>query len=790
MKDSLSRRDLFKLAAAVSMLSVTDPEELFASQDEKLITHGSHFGAMEAVVKNGKFIKVLPHPKIHLSSEMLFSMADYVNSPNRIKTPCVRKSYLEGKNRPDMRGAEEFIAIPWNDALDLVAERLDETKNNCGNESIFRTSFAGWSHPGVINRPNILQGRFLGLFGGFSDTMGDYSAGAATQILPHVTGTLEIYSRQTAYEVIAENTKTIILWGFDPLKTMLINYGVNDYKQMQWFRRFKKLGIKFISIDPVYTDTAQELEAEWIPIRPTTDTAMIMAMCNYLYKSGKYSKDFMDKYTVGFSQFARYIIGKEDGVEKTVKWAHNICGVEPAQISRLISKMLEPDTLIASNYGAQRSEHGEQFHWSLITLACMLGHLGTKAGGLQLGGGGLSRSDRNSPKRISQGRNPATMAVPASRLGDMLLNPGRMIDFNGTKITYPNVKLIYSMGANALNHQQNTNNLLAGLRNIETIITHETMWNSWAKISDIVLPATTTFERNDIACGNAEDVRYIWAMKQVVKPMYMAKDDYWILSQLAKRLGFEKKFTLKRSIMDWIRWSYNGLDTKIPFNDFWKKGYLEYKIPEANKSYVRMSDFISNPQGKPLFTPSGKIEIYSEKVASFGYSDCKGHPAWYQPKEWLGSKLVKKHKYHLLSLHSKYRLHSQLDNLPLNKKYKVNGREPIIINPGDAKVIGIKSGDTVEVYNERGVVVCCAVVSAKVMKGVVRLDEGAWYAPEIPGKIGSRCLSGSANILTPSKPTSRLAQACTANSCLVSIRKASGNIKSNPAYTNPVIKKR
>lgn len=786
MKSGVNRREFLKIAAAASAFAGSGLN-VMADELEQTVTHATHFGPLEAVVKNGRMVDVRPHPAINKMRPMLKSMADYVNSPNRIKNPCVRKSYLEGQKRTDLRGAEPFVEVSWDTALDLVAEKLKETKEHYGNESIFRTSFAGWSTSGVINRPNTLQGRFLGLLGGYTDTIGDYSAGAAKQILPYVLGPTGVYGRQTSYEVIVKNTKTVILWGMDPLKSFLIEYGVPIFQKTEWYRELKKAGAKFINIDPVYNDTARELGAEWIKVKPGTDIAMIMAMCEHLYTSGKYSRKFINSYTVGFDSFRDYITGTSDGERKTAEWAESICGVSKEEIVRLAELLLNKDTLITSMYGPQRQQHGEQFHWSLLALASMAGNIGTPGGGLNIGGNWTSLSSRNVPKRVPQGRNPARAVIPASRLGDMLMNPGRTIDFNGGKITYPKVNLIHCSGANAITHHQNTNHFLEGMRKVETIITQEIFWTSAAVISDIVLPVNTQLERNDLGISYEDAVSHVWALKKVVEPAQDSRCDYWIFTELAKRLGFEEEFTHGRSNMDWIRWSYESAGYSTPFDEFWERGYITLDRTEEVKNYIHLRSFVTDPKKNPLFTPSGKIEIYSEKIASYGYDDCKGHPSWMEPDEWLGAECAKEHPFHLMSIHPTHRLHSQLDNMPFASIYKVNGREPVVIHPNDAQKYGITDGDNVEIYNDRGAIVCCAVISMDVMESVVRVDEGAWYAPEVPGSLGARCLNGNANVLTSGIPSSKLAQACTAHSCLVSIKKLYGGVKENSAYVNPEI---
>lgn len=781
-----TRRDILKAAAVATALSAVPPR-VFAETEAAELIHGTHFGAFRAVKKNGRLIQTVPHENMRLSTTMLENLADYVNTPTRIQRPCVRRSYLEGRRENHLRGAEEFVAVSWETALDLVAEKMNESKKEYGNESIFRTSFAGWANPGVINRPNTLQGRFLGLLGGFTDTLGDYSAGASTQIMPYVLGNLEVYGRQTSYEVTNANTKYVVLWGMDPLKSFKIGYGVPDFKKIEWFHTMKKNGVKFISIDPVVTDTARELGARWVKINPSTDTAMIIGMCGHMLFEETYSKNFIENMTVGFDVFKKYLTGESDGIKKTPEWAESICGISAEEIRELASLMLYDRTLIISLYGAQRTEFGEQFHWSLVALAAMLGHIGTPGGGLNLGGNWLAMSSSDMPKRIPQGRNPSRSTIPASRLGDLLQNPGKTIDFNGGKITYPNINLIHSTGANALTHHQDTNKLLRGLQNVETIITQEIVWTPWAKLSDIVLPANTTLEKNDLGFSSDYNIIYLWAMKKIVEPVGESRSDYWILAQLAERLGFGEEFTKGRTNMDWVRWSYENGGYDVGFDEFWERGILSFEKPANEHNYVHMADFVMNPKKNPLFTPSGKIELYSEKIASYGYEDCMGHPCWHPPEEWLGAEAAEKHPFHLLSIHPTHRLHSQMDNLPLRHLYKIDNREPVVINNEDAAELGINTGDLVEVYNDRGAIVCAALVNEEVMRGVVRIDEGAWYDPEEPGVIGTRCLSGNANVLTSDKPTSRLAQACTAHSCLVSLKRTEGDVKPNGAYKNPVV---
>lgn len=225
----------------------------------------------------------------------------------------------------------------------------------------------------------------------------------------------------------------------------------------------------------------------------------------------------------------------------------------------------------------------------------------------------------------------------------------------------------------------------------------------------------------------------------------------------------------------------------MSFDEFWGKGYIYFEPNKDAYKFVRHADFRADPVANKLATESGKIQIFSEKFASFGLDDFKGHPTWFEPAEWLGdAELTKKHPLHLLSPHPKYRIHSQLDNSFVRKAYKVANREPVLINDEDAKAYGIKDGDVVEIYNDRGAILCGAVVSKHIMKGVISVEEGAWYDSEDAKADKPRCNAGHVNILTTSVPTSKMAQATSVNTCLAAIKKV--DVKPYAGVKAPVVK--
>jgi biotin/methionine sulfoxide reductase len=352
----------------------------------------------------------------------------------------------------------------------------------------------------------------------------------------------------------------------------------------------------------------------------------------------------------------------------------------------------------------------------------------------------------------------------------MLLHPGDTIDFNGEKLVFPDIRLVYWAGGNPFHHHQDLNRLLLAWRRPETVVVHEPFWNALARHADIVLPATTTLERNDIACANRDN--FIVAMKKAIEPVAEARSDFDIFSDLAERLNASRSFTEMRGEMDWIRHLYEQGRNKAsmpmpPFEEFWRLGSVA--LERTIKSHVLLANFRRDPQACRLATPSGLIELFSSTIASFGYGDCLGYPAWFEPMEWLGSSRAVTHPIHLLSCQPSGKLHSQYDHGSASLEGKIAGRAPIYLHRDDAERRGIGQGDIVRVFNDRGACLAGAVVGDGILPGVAQMATGAWYDPVEPGTPGSLEKQGNPNVLTPDKGASRLSQAPIPNSTLVQV---------------------
>lgn len=778
--------------------------------NEAEVMNASHWGVYKACVKGGKIERLVPIEEDKAPSLQLQALAQQPYNPARIRYPMVRASYLKKgwKAGGKKRGAEPFVRVSWDKALEIIASELVRVRNAYGPSSIYGGSY-GWMSSGNLGSARNLMQRVLNLNGGFTGHYGDYSTGCAQVILPYVIGSNGVYEQMTSWDLISEKTELVVLWGCDPTVTNDIDWATTVHENADGMRMIKDKGIPVVAINPLKPDTAELFgeQCAWIAPKPGTDVAMMLAMAYELETTGKADAQFIRKYTVGYDKFKPYLLGQTDGVAKTPEWAASITGVSAEQIRKLAHLMRDRRSMIMGGWGIQRAQFGEQVHWMMVVLAAMCGHIGLPGGGFGFsyhysnGGaatseapvlGGISANPKGGSSGLAwEGSSLAT--IPLARFTDCFLNPGKTIDYNGKKITYPDIRLVFWSGGNPFAQQEDTNGLIKAWRRPETTIVCDTVWTASARFADIVLPACTSLERNDItSIGSYSNLGYV-AMQQAIEPQYESHSDFWIYRELSKKMGFEKDFTEGLDEMGWIQRFYDaakaeaqGKGLEMPsFAEFWSRGYVTFPVTEDSRKYNYLGDFRRNPIVNPLGTESGKIEIYSNKIAGYGYDDCPAHPTWMEPSEWLGGKLAPEYPFALLTSKSRYRLHSQLDSTASNQFGNVEEREPIWVHPDAAKKIGVVSGDVVEVESLRGRVLAGVVVTDRIRPDTVVVHHGAWYCPEESGDIGSLDLHGCDNVLTQDIPSSKLSCGNVANTSLVRIKKYDGELEEIYVHRQP-----
>jgi biotin/methionine sulfoxide reductase len=731
-----------------------------------------HWGAYRPQVVDGKLEALLPVEWDRDPSPIGDSVAAALTSPTRVMRPAVRRSFLDGSGgSPELRGQEPFVEVSWEVALDLVAKELQRVKSAHGNQAIFGGSY-GWGSAGRFHHAQSQLHRFLNGFGGYVASVDSYSLGAGRVLMPHIVGNMDwLLAAHTSWKNLAQHCELFVAFGGLPAKNAQTSPGgASDHLLASALDDMSKAGVQFVNVSPLRDDLQGPQQIEWLPVRPGSDTALMMALSYVLISEGLHDEAFVQRYTVGYDRFRDYLLGLTDGQPKTPKWAAALTDIPAAQITELARRMASKRTMINIAYSLQRSIHGEQPFWMTVTLAALLGQIGLPGAGFGLGYGCMNNTGSGrkafSGPRFSQGANPIKDFIPVARVVDMLLNPGAAFDYNGQQRQYPDIRLVYWAGGNIFHHHQDLNRLLRAWQKPETIIVHEQFWTAQAKYADIVLPATTALERNDI--GSSASDRFMIAMQQAIEPVGESRDDYSILAEVARRLGFADTFTEGRDASDWLRFIYEesrgraqDFGVELPdYDQFWRDGLFEVAYPETDT--VLLKPFRDDPEAHPLPTPSGKIEIYSERIAGFGYVDCPGHPVWLGQAE-------QSFPLHLLSNQPKTRLHSQYDHGAYSRASKIQQREPLTLNREDALARGISDGDVVKVFNERGAFLAGVIVSDAIRPGVVQIATGAWFDPLVHGQANSLEKHGNPNVVTTDIGSSSLSQGCSAQTASVEI---------------------
>ncbi|OMC39263.1 molybdopterin oxidoreductase [Mycolicibacterium fortuitum] len=754
----------------------------------------AHWGAFTADIAAGDIAAVTPMAGDTDPSPLLGNLPGSIRHRSRIAGPAVRRGWLrDGPGPSDERGADEYVAVSWEELTELLAGELRRVVDTHGNEAIYGGSY-GWASAGRFHHAQSQVHRFLKMLGGYTSSRHSYSLGATGVIMPRVVGTHDdLFKRSTDWDVIAENTDLLVCFGGVALKNTGTNHGgTTAHPARDALRRLRDRGGQIVSFSPLRDDV--DGHCQWLAPIPGTDVAVMLALAYVLATEGLADLDFLDTYCTGYHRFERYLLGRDDGVAKSPQWASALSGLPAAELTALARRMAASRCLVTVSWSLQRVRHGEQAPWMGLTLAAMLGQIGLPGGGFGHGYGSMNEPGlpplRCGLPVLPQGLNPVKTFIPVAAVTDMLLNPGRPFDYNGLQLTYPDIKCVYWAGGNPFHHHQNIPRLRRALSRVETIVVHDPYWTAMAKHADIVVPSTTAYEREDYS-GSRNDPLLV-AMPALTQPFAESRDDYTTFSALAERLGFGPQFTEGRTARQWLVHMYEkwaaGLDFDVPeFEEFWATGHL--RLP-TEPGLTLLADFRADPIGHRLATPSGRIEIFSQTIDGFGYDDCAGHPRWYEPTEWLGGERSRTYPLHLLANQPAARLHSQLDGGATSQSSKVQGREPIRMRPGDAAARGLSDGDVVRVFNDRGACLAGVVIDDRLRAAVVQLSTGAWFDPADPGDLDSMCVHGNPNVLTEDIGTSSLARGCTGAHVLVQVEKYDRPLPPVRAHQPPVIRTR
>ena len=702
-----------------------------------------------------------------------------INHPDRLNYPMKRV----GK-----RGEGKFERISWDEALDTITRSLKGVVEKYGNEAVY-INYSSGIVGGNITRSSpyaSLVARLMNCYGGFLSHYGTYSTAQIACAMPYTYGSNDGNSTSDI-----ENTKLVVMFGNNPAETRMSGGGITYFLE----QARERSNARMIVIDPRYTDTAAGREDEWIPIRPGTDAALVAGIAWVLIDENLVDQPFLDTYCVGYDEktlpadapanghYKAYILGQgEDGTAKTPQWASRITGIPADRIIKLAREIgSTKPAYICQGWGPQRQANGELTSRAIAMLPILTGNVGINGGN----SGARESTYTITIERMPLPDNPVKTQISCFSWTDAIVRgPEMTATRDGVrgkdKLDVP-IKFIWNYAGNTITNQHSdinkTHDILQDESLCETIVVIDNFMTSSAKYADILLPDLMTVEQEDIIPNDyAGNMGYLIFLQPVTAPKFERKPIYWIMSEVAKRLGPDvyQQFTEGRTQEEWLKLLYAKMlekDPQLPSYDALKEMGI-YKRKDPNGHFVAYKQFRDDPQANPLKTPSGKIEIYSSQLAKIASSwelekDETISPLPVYASTFDGWDAPERSKFplQLFGFHFKARTHSSYGNIDI---LQAACRQEVWLNPVDADQRGIKNGDLVRVFNARGEVRIPVKVTPRIMPGVSAMGQGAWHDANMSG---DRVDHGSCiNTLTTHRP-SPLAKGNPQHTNLVQIEK-------------------
>jgi molybdopterin guanine dinucleotide-containing S/N-oxide reductase-like protein len=838
---------------------------------EEVFTNLTNCGPVSVYVKDGEVVRIRPlvadeadfrpwtieangrsysPPKKFNLAPMVHGERRRLYSPERIKYPMKRVDFdPKGERNPQNRGKSPYVRISWDEALDIVSGEIKRVKDTYGGSAIsgLTSSHHNWGIVGYKMGPfprfmNLLE--FTPVLDN-PDSWEGWHWGAT-----HTYGFYWRLGMPEPFDQLADalqNAEQIVFWSNDPDTTRGTYSGQESALWRQWL---KEKGIQTVFIDPFHNYTNAIMEGKWIAPRMGTDTAMAMAIAYVWITEDTYDKEYVADRTIGFDEFTPYVLGETDGVPKTPEWAAEECDVEARVIRTLAREWAAKRTILSGGArggegGACRTAYGTEWARMMVLLQAMqgLGKPGRSIWGAAMGAPADFKTwfpaYADPEGRIALSKNvcdfipvnPTKQRLWRLTVPDAILDPpvswdgagfcGQSLEQQFEHFEYPmegysEIKLFYRYGGSFMGTMSDTTKWVRMYQSpkLEFVVNQDVWYNSETRMADVILPACTNFERDDIgefaACGGyttnshtGNNFRVIVREKKCIEPLWESKSDYEIFTLLADRLGIRDEFTDGgKTELDWVRAFFDSSDLPklVDWETFDRKGYHIINAPEDYKATPMMRWFaegrdcdtpdLMNPKrgtdkAHELGTYSGKIEFASESLKAHFPDDPERPVSPQYIPSWEGYKSEGYDRYplQLLSPHPRFSFHCHydkhtdwLDDIPVHR-IKKDGYAwwPARLHPDDARQRGIRNGDIVRLYNDRASVLCIAVVTERVRPGVIHsYASSAKYDPLIPGKADAVDRGGCVNMLTPSRMLSQHAPGMTPNSCLIEIAKWEG----------------
>jgi molybdopterin guanine dinucleotide-containing S/N-oxide reductase-like protein len=748
-------------------------------------------------------------------------------SPNRIKYPLKRVDFdPDGERHPENRGKSKYVRISWDEAATLVANELKRVHKKYGPFAILAQT-DGHAECKFVNAPHGCQILLHDTLGGFTQQQrnpdsweGWYWGGM------HVWGTgnvgFPLPALNHALDATA-NADMLLIWGGDP-ETTTWGFGGQHPSRMLYF--WTEVGIKQVYICPELNYAAAVHADKWIPVLPNTDAALQLGIIHTWLKEGTYDKKYVATHCVGIDKVEAYVMGKEDGIEKSPEWAAPKCGIPEWTIKALARQYASQRTSTVHIFGGGfiRGPYSSEPARLEGVLLGMQGWGKPGVNHIRLPGrptadvppqsnsaftmmAKVDPSNRIRRTHCASHTVSSKSCIPKTLIEDAILHPPITFMGRGTikgevedqfvKYTYPlpkeeggsgtEIHMIWTDTPCRFTCWNDAFRIVEAFRNpkIEFIVAQHPWLENDCIMADVILPANTTFEVNDIMTNFGGEVANITLQKKAIDPIGESKSDYEIVLEIAKKLGKYEEITHGKTTDEWIKFVYEDLGFKdyISWEDLNKKGYCIFPpIKNWEKEPAGFIEFYQDPKAHPMITPSGKLEFYSERLAKNFPDDLERPPIpkWIEKSithdERLSSERAKTYPLLMMSNHGRWRTHAQADDISWQRECptcKVKGQdgylyEPLWINTQTAAARGIKSGDIVKAFNERGIVLCGAYVTERIMPGVVYVDHGSRSDQIAPGKIDR---GGAINLISPAGILSKNAVGQATSGYLVEVQK-------------------
>ena len=742
-----------------------------------------------------------------------------VYSPARIRYPMKRVDFdPKGERNIQNRGVSKYERISWDEALDIITGEMVRIKEKYGPTAILYQQDQHGEDK-VVHGPHGCGRKLLRLFGGYTlqvrnaDSWEGWTLGAK-----HAWGCEPVGKQMPQKNVlwdIAKNAELLLFWGCDQETTPWAWQGQLPSRLSYWWT---ELGIKQIYIGPDLNYAAAVHADKWIPVLPNTDAALYLAIAYQWFKDGTYHKEYLETHAYGVDKFEDYVMGKEDGVPKTPEWASPIAGVPSRIIKALASDWASNCTTVCIGNGGPGIRGPYATEPARLQVLCLamqgLGRPGCSQASM-IEWGVFDDMEQMSPPAPSvltnlsaayTGALPAWPHLPSfipKTLVPKAILEGSCDWYGNESFTtreaqfvhwkYPadgcsQVRMIWTDSPSWITNWNDGNSFVRAVRHdsIEFIFCQHPWLENDALFADIILPANTKLEEDDIGSDlPSGQLNMLFPEPKCIEPLGESFSDYEIVCKIAERLGLLEEYTGGKTIPELIRLGYETSRAAhlISWEDFNKKGYYVISPdPEWEKIPAGLIQFYEDPEKYPLSTPTGKIEFYATGLAEHFPDDEERPPVpkWIAQgeshQETLGTERSEKYPLLVMSNHPRWGVHSQHDDVTWLREIetcKLKGPDgyqyhPLWVHPVDAEARGIKHGDVVSVFNERGTVLAGAYVTERIMPGAVGFDHGAKYDPIEPGVIDR---GGAINTIVPRNTTSKNAPGMAVSGFLAEVEK-------------------